>query len=175
MKKLLIVVDFQNDFVTGSLGFKQAEEIEQKITAKIKEYRENGADIAFTMDTHGSDYLTTQEGKNLPVEHCIKGQNGWELFGEVAKLKQSGDKVFEKPTFGSGELFGWLKESGYKTVELCGVVTNICVVSNAVLAKTALPEALVIVDAACVASNDESLGKKALEVMRSFQISVFDA
>lgn len=170
--KLLIVVDYQNDFVTGSLGCPQAEAIAPKIAAKIREYRENGGEIAFTMDTHDENYADTHEGRNLPIPHCIEDDEGWQLHGEIEALRADGDKVFRKPAFGSAELFDYLRGKSYDSIELIGVVTNICVISNAVLAKTALPETPVIVDSACVASNDDALGRKALDVMKSMHISV---
>ncbi len=175
-KKLLIVVDYQNDFVTGSLGFEGAVTIEENIANKIKQYRgygENGQ-IIFTMDTHGKNYMETQEGRNLPVAHCIKGEDGWQLYGKIAGLKSEEDFVFSKCTFGSIELADFLrdKEDQYESVELVGVVTNICVISNMVLVKAAMPEVPIIVDSACVASNDETLGTKALDVMENLHVKV---
>ena len=172
MKKCLIVVDYQNDFVTGSLGFKEAEALDARIAAKIETYRKNGGEIIFTLDTHAGNYLETREGRSLPVPHCIAGTKGHGLFGEVAARALESDKRFLKPAFGSGELYEFLKAREYESVELCGVVSNICVISNAVLAKTALPETPVLVDAACVASNDPALGKAALDVMASLQIQI---
>lgn len=174
MKKLLIVVDYQNDFVSGSLGFEKAVSLEQHIAEKISRYQKNGDEVIFTLDTHSPDYLHTQEGRNLPVVHCVKGTQGWNLYGKIAELKREGDACFEKPTFGSAELFEYLKDKRYESVELAGVVTNICVVSNAVIAKTALPETPVMVDAACVASNDNRLNEAALDVMASLQIQIFN-
>lgn len=171
-KKLLIVVDYQNDFVSGSLGFPKAAELEGRIAAKIRAYRQNGDEVAFTLDTHGEDYLRTQEGRLLPVGHCIRGTGGWELYGETAALKEDGDAVFIKDRFGSPKLFEYLAAREYAGVELVGVVTNICVIANAVLAKTALPETPVTVDASCCAGNDGALHEKALDVMESLQIHV---
>lgn len=173
MKKCLIVVDYQNDFVTGSLGFKKAEQLDDRIAEKIEKYRSENWEIVFTFDTHEENYLNTNEGRNLPVEHCIKGTDGHKLYGKTANMLKQSDKCFYKPSFGSAELFEYLKAEKFDIVELCGVVTNICVISNAVLAKTALPEAEVSVDSACVASNDDSLNKSALDVMQSLQINVF--
>lgn len=175
-KKLLIVVDYQNDFVTGSLGFPGAENIEDSIAAKIKMYRgyaEQGQ-VIFTMDTHGKNYMQTQEGGNLPVPHCIKGEAGWDLYGKVADLKEEQDMVFPKPTFGSMELAEYLRDRSdeYESVELAGVVTNICVISNMVLAKAAMPEVPITVDAACVASNDPELGEKALALMENLHAKI---
>lgn len=172
MKRCLIVVDYQKDFVTGSLGFVGAEKIEGRIAEKIREYRKEGCDILFTLDTHGEDYLKTNEGRNLPVIHCVEDTEGHELFGEVGRLRSKTDRVFLKGTFGSDELYEYLKKSGYSYVELAGVVTNICVITNAALAKTALPEAEIAVDASCVASNDEELNLAALNVMESLQIKI---
>lgn len=173
MKKCLIVVDYQNDFVTGSLGFKKAEQLDDRIAEKIEKYRSENWEIVFTFDTHEENYLNTNEGRNLPVAHCIKGTDGHKLYGKTANMLKQSDKCFYKPSFGSAELFEYLKAEKFDIVELCGVVTNICVISNAVLAKTALPEAEVSVDSLCVASNDDSLNKSALDVMQSLQINVF--
>ena len=175
-KKLLIVVDYQNDFVTGSLGFPAAVDIEDSIAAKIEQYRGygEGGQVIFTMDTHGKNYMETQEGTNLPVPHCLKGEAGWDLYGKVANLKEEQDMVFSKPTFGSIELGDYLRDRAdeYESVELAGVVTNICVISNMVLAKAAMPEVPIIVDAACVASNDRQLGEKAFDLMENLHAKI---
>lgn len=173
MRKCLIVVDYQNDFVTGSLGFEKAEQLDGRIADKIESYRTNDWEIIFTFDTHEENYLQTNEGRNLPVEHCIKGTDGHKLYGRTAEMREECDRCFYKPSFGSAELFEYLKDEKFDKVELCGVVTNICVISNAVIAKTALPEAEVSVDSTCVASNDDNLNKSALDVMHSLQINVF--
>ncbi len=172
MKACLVVVDYQNDFVCGSLGFAKAVELEDKIAKKIKLYRKNGDSVVFTLDTHKTDYLRTREGKHLPIEHCINGTEGHKLYGKIAELKSDDDKYFCKPSFGSGELYEFFKENNFDKIELCGVVTNICVISNAVLAQTACPSAQVCVDKNCVASNDDTLNEKALEVMRGLQIEI---
>ncbi|MCL2810682.1 MAG: cysteine hydrolase [Clostridia bacterium] len=174
MKKLLIVVDYQKDFVDGALGFAQAAALEQPIAEKIKAYRRAGQTVAFTLDTHQVDYLSTQEGKNLPVLHCVAGSAGHALYGHVAGLLQQGDKVFEKPAFGSAKLFDYLLGETFDNIELVGLVSNICVLANAVLAKTALPEAIVEVDAACTASFDEALNRAALDVLEGLQVRVIN-
>ncbi len=174
MKKLLIVVDYQNDFVTGSLGFPKAETLEEPILRKIATYRNAGDDIVFTMDTHGEDYLETVEGNRLPVPHCSRSTEGWQIFGRVAALKAPGDIVFEKPTFGSARLMGYLIEHAYDTIELCGLVTNMCVLANAVIAKTARPEAEIIIDAACTASFDDGMHEKALDVLAGIHCTVLN-
>ena len=119
MKRLLIVVDYQNDFVDGSLGFPGAELLEEPIAAKIEEYRSAADVIAFTFDTHRCDYLETQEGRNLPVEHCIEGAPGHALYGRIAELIRPTDEVFEKPSFGSADLFEWLR-AAQPPCEKCG-------------------------------------------------------
>ena len=182
MKRLLIVVDYQNDFVDGALGFPGAEKLEGPIMDKIASYRESGDEVVFTLDTHRHDYLRTQEGKNLPVEHCIAGTPGHDLYGRVAGAVEDSDEVFEKPSFGSADLFRWLRSAQnaasevgkppFTSIELVGLVSNICVVANAVIAKTACPEVPVIVDAACTASFDEKLNEEVLDVMEGLQIQV---
>lgn len=172
MKKCLIIVDYQNDFVTGSLGFEGAKALDKRIAEKAALYRQNGYDVIFTLDTHDENYLDTREGRYLPVSHCLKGTDGHDLYGTVGKEASPDDKVFAKNTFGSDELFDYLRENPYSSIELAGVVTNICVISNAVLAKTAQPETDMTVDALCVASNDEKLHNAALDVMESLHIDI---
>ncbi len=172
MKKILVVVDYQNDFVDGSLGFEKAVSLDERIVRKIEEYKQNGDEVVFTFDTHGENYMQTQEGGNLPVPHCLKNTPGWQLYGKTADCCDETTRCFEKPTFGSLQLAGYLAENRYDSVELVGVVSNICVISNAVLAKAALPEAQIIVDASCTASNDDGLNEKALDVMEGLQIKV---
>ena len=172
MKKCLIVVDYQNDFVNGALGFEKAVLLDERISEKIEYYHNNNDDVIFTFDTHKSDYLDTQEGKNLSIEHCIENTEGHKLYGKTATMKKDWDKCFYKPSFGSAELFEYLKQTEYESIELCGVVSNICVISNAVLAKTAQPETEIIVDSKCVASNDDNLNNCALEVMKTLHINV---
>ncbi|SHI88705.1 cysteine hydrolase family protein [Desulfosporosinus lacus] len=174
MKKILVVVDYQKDFVSGSLGFEKAISLETRIRHKIKQYKQNGDEVVFTFDTHNDNYLQTQEGKNLPILHCVRNTEGWNLYGKVAELCDKTSKRFEKITFGSLELATYLTNNEYDCVELIGVVSNICVISNAIIAKAALPEAKIIVDASCTASNDESLNQKALDVMQGMQIEIIN-
>lgn len=174
MKKCLVVVDYQNDFIDGALGFDKAKELDLKISKLIDLYHNNNDQVIFTLDTHYEDYLSTIEGKNLPVPHCIQGTEGHCLYGEVAKMLNENDIVFEKNTFGSDKLFSHLKNNKYSSIQLVGVVTNICVISNAVIAKTAQPETEIIVNEKLVASNDESLNKKALDVMSNFQVKIIE-
>lgn len=176
MKKLLIVIDYQHDFVDGSLGFAEAVKLEEPIAEKIRAYRalgENG-EIIFTMDTHDRHYLDSVEGRHLPVEHCLQGEDGWQLYGQIAGLKGEHDMVFSKPTFGSLELADYLRDrkDEYESVEFVGVVTNICVLSNVCLVKAAMPQVPQLLDAACVASNDPALQEAALAVMESLHVEV---
>ncbi len=171
-KRCLIVVDYQVDFVSGSLSNPAAAALEEGIVRRIRACREQGDDIIFTLDTHEANYMSTREGERLPVPHCILETPGHALYGRVADECQTGDAVFYKETFGSKGLFTHLRQIGYDEIEFCGVVTNICVISNAVLAHTALPEADVCVNAPLCASNDAQLHEKALDVMASFQIDI---
>ena len=172
MKKCLVVVDYQNDFVSGSLGFEKAKELDSKIANLIDKYHNNSDDVVFTLDTHYDDYMNTNEGKSLPVPHCTKGTIGHNLYGKVSQSVKESDLLFEKNTFGSDKLFEYLKNNRYSSIELVGVVTNICVISNAVIAKTAQPETEIIVNRNLVASNDDKLNDEALSVMSSFQIKI---
>ncbi|MDE7362994.1 MAG: cysteine hydrolase [Oscillospiraceae bacterium] len=170
--KALVVVDYQNDFVNGSLGFEGAELLEPIIVGKIEEYRKKGGRIIFTFDTHGEDYLETAEGRKLPVKHCIDGTEGHDLYGKVAECLWEDDIVITKGTFGSLELANLLKNMKFEEVELCGLVTDICVVSNAVIAKAALPESRIVVDSKACASFDRSAHEAALKVLKSVQVDV---
>ena len=173
MKQLLLVVDYQKDFVDGALGFPGAEKLDGPIAAKIAAYHAAGDDVAFTLDTHQENYLHTQEGRKLPVPHCLMNTDGWQLYGETGKsMDKSRDMVVCKPTFPSLWLGNWLKEQCYDRIELVGLVSYMCVLSNAVVAKAALPEAELAVDAACTAGPDPRLHQNALELMETLQITV---
>lgn len=172
MKELLIVVDYQKDFVDGALGFPGAETLDGPIAARIAACRASGGDVVFTMDTHGTDYSATMEGKKLPAAHCLKDTPGWQLYGQVGASLQSGEPVFEKNTFPSLDLADWLRERNYDSVELCGLVSHICVLSNAVMVKAALPNAAITVDARLTASYDPDLHQKALDVLEGIHITV---
>jgi len=169
MKKLLLVIDMQNDFVTGTLGSAQAAEILPALNAKIQRHRQDGSKVIFTRDTHGSDYLATQEGRYLPVVHCVQGSWGHSL---AEGLDFAGCEVFDKPHFGSLELAALVAGGGYDEIELCGVCTDICVVSNALILKARLPETKIIVDAACCAGVSEKSHNAALLTMKMCQINV---
>lgn len=165
MKKTLIVVDMQNDFIDMALGTKEAVAIVPKVREKIEEYVKNGDEIIFTRDTHGEDYMETNEGKNLPVPHCIKGTRGWEI---ADGLYVNGAKIIDKPNF------GWKNwdEEDFDEVELVGLCTDICVVSNALIIKAAFPEIKVSVDSGCCAGVTPETHKAALETMKMCQINV---
>ena len=173
MSKAIIVVDMQNDFVTGALGTKEAQEMLPRLVAKLeKVVIEKSADTIFTQDTHKEDYLQTQEGKFLPVVHCIKGTEGWEIVPELQKIIPHARIVIEKKAFGSTRLPSLLKP--YEEVEFVGVCTDICVVSNALLLKAFYPEQLVSVDAACCAGTTPEAHQKALDVMKNCQCLIRD-
>lgn len=173
MKRLLIVVDYQNDFVNGSLGFEKASLLEETICEKIMEYKNNHHDVIYTFDTHNENYLETQEGKNLPVSHCIKGTTGHKLYGKVAKLfDKEIDKYFEKNTFPSLELALYLQKCHYDEIEFCGLVTNICILCNIVMAKSALPEAKIIINQNATSSFDQKLHDYTLDVLKGIQVEV---
>jgi len=171
MNKLLIVVDMQNDFVTGSLGSSQAQAIIPAINAKIKAYRADGCAIIFTRDTHHADYLETQEGKRLPVPHCVEGTEG---HGILAALDASCCEIFDKPTFGSLALANHIAETFGHTdeIELCGLCSDICVVSNALILKAHFPETVITVDARCCAGVTEKSHRAALLTMEMCQVNV---
>ena len=169
--KLLLVIDMQNDFIDGALGTKEAEAIVPRVYEKIKSF--DGAVLA-TRDTHGENYLSTQEGSNLPVKHCAKGSPGWEIRREIAELIKS--EPIDKPSFGSAELADILKAldktEKIESVTLIGLCTDICVISNAMIVKAALPEVPVIVDAACCAGVTPESHRTALEAMKPCQITI---
>lgn len=172
--KYLIVVDMQKDFITGSLGTREAEAILPEVVGKIRSF---DGEVIFTKDTHAEDYLSTQEGKNLPVKHCILGEEGWMLADELEKMAADlGSKIYNKPTFGCVELSESLKKENDKTpieeIELCGLCTDICVISNAMLLKAFMPEVKISVDAKCCAGVTPASHKNALEAMKMCQITI---
>ena len=166
----LIVVDMQKDFVNGSLGTPEAEAIVASVRQKILSHR---GPLIFTRDTHPESYLNTQEGRHLPVPHCIRGSEGWEIIPELKDLTE-GALILDKPSFGSTVLAALLAEKRQEIsrVELIGLCTDICVISNALLIKAALPEVPLKVDSACCAGVTPEKHEAALAVMRSCQIEV---
>ena len=175
MKKILIVVDMQTDFVDGALGTKEAVAIVDNVVKKIKQF---DGDIIVTHDTHSEGYMETQEGSNLPIPHCIKGTEGWELDKNVKTvLVGKVYKVIEKPTFGSTELPEYIKVNYNPTeieIELIGLCTDICVVSNALLLKAHFPETEVKVDASCCAGVTPESHLAALNTMKMCQVKVLN-
>lgn len=174
MRKLLIVIDMQNDFIDAALGTKEAVAIVDAVKEKIRSYP--AENVIATMDTHAENYLKTQEGRNLPVVHCVKGTDGWQIRPEIADLLK-GAKIYEKPTFGSTAMAADLREESEKEeieLELIGLCTDICVVSNALLLKASMPEVKITVDAACCAGVTPEKHAAALETMRSCQIHVIN-
>ena len=175
--KVLIVVDMQNDFVTDALGTAEAVTIVPAVVERVKQAMEAGEKIFFTRDTHESVYLQTQEGQKLPVEHCIRGSKGWEIVPQLKALSEaSGVTVLDKPTFGStllGETLRTLDaEAGIEAITLVGLCTDICVISNALLAKAFLPEVPIRVEAACCAGVTPASHENALAAMKVCQIEV---
>ena len=171
---ILVVVDMQNDFIDMALGTKEAVAIVPQVVNKIKEYQQSGDKIVFTKDTHFENYMETQEGKNLPVPHCIRGTAGWEIDASLQKYVTG--KCIDKPTFGSIELGVYLKELDEKepieTITLIGLCTDICVISNAMIAKATLPEVKVVIDSACCAGVTPESHQNALEAMKMCQIVI---
>ncbi len=169
--KYLIVVDMQNDFIDGALGSEAARAVVPNVVKKIAEYSDR---VIFTRDTHQADYLNTQEGRRLPVVHCVKGTSGHEICPELSRFVANAAAVVDKPTFGSTELprviCGFCDE--VEEIELCGLCTDICVISNAMILKAAFPEARVIVDSACCAGVSRESHETALAAMRAVQIDV---
>ena len=174
MERYLFVIDYQNDFVSGALGFPGAEKLDAAIAAKVRAY--GPGQVLFTRDTHFGNYLETREGKNLPVVHCVKDTEGWQVYGETAKALEEVDaKAIDKLVFGMDvtdpATAAVLPESADE-IELVGLVSNICVVSNAVVLQSRYPEATIIVDAACTDSFDKGLHEKVLDVLEGFQVKV---
>ena len=171
MQDILIVVDMQNDFIDGALGTPEAVAIVPAAAEKIRSFP---GPVLFTRDTHGPDYLNTQEGRNLPVVHCVKGTPGWELRPELQALCRTAP--IDKPTFGSAKLGELLlamdREDPIASVTLIGLCTDICVISNALLVKAFLPEVPVTVDAACCAGVTPESHRNALAAMKMCQIAV---
>lgn len=173
MKKFLIVVDMQNDFVDGALGTKEAVSIVDNVVEKINTF---DGEIIATLDTHFEDYMDTNEGKNLPVKHCIKGTDGWKLNEKVeSALNKKGYTELEKITFGSVNLPSLIKEKAGDndfSIELVGLCTDICVVSNALILKANFPENEICVDSTCCAGVTPDTHNAALDTMRCCQISI---
>lgn len=172
MRKILLVIDMQNDFIDGSLGTNEAVKIVNNVINKIKKYPSEN--VFATKDTHEENYLATREGMHLPVEHCIRGTDGWDINSEIKKLITASN-IFEKGTFGSVKLVEKIREIAATediSIEMAGLCTDICVVSNALLIKAYLPEIDITVDSSCCAGVTPTKHEASLETMRSCQINV---
>lgn len=176
MERYLFVIDYQNDFVDGALGFAGAEKLDGPIAAKIRAYGKGR--VLFTRDTHFEEYLSTREGKNLPVKHCVKGTHGWQVYGQTADaLAEVEAAAIDKLVFGmdvTDPATAAVLPAHADEIELVGLVSNICVVSNAVVLQSKYPEATIIVDAACTDSFDKTLHEKVLDVLEGFQVKVIN-
>ena len=169
-KNLLIVIDMQNDFIDKALGTKEAQAIVPDVILKIEKYRSEGKPVVFTRDTHQNNYLQTQEGKNLPVVHCIEGTYGWQISD---KLDTKNSLIFNKPSFGSLELAEYAAAlENLEEIELVGLCTGICVISNAFILKAKLPEVKITVDSSCCACVSPESHQTALNAMKLCQINV---
>lgn len=171
MNNILVVVDMQNDFIDGALGTPEAQSIVPKAAEKIRSF---SGKVIFTRDTHEKNYMNTQEGKKLPVPHCIRGTEGWQICPELRGFCK--DTPVDKETFGSVELGSILKEYNEKnkieSITLIGLCTDICVISNAMLIKAFLPEVKIIIDASCCAGVTPESNKTALNAMKVCQIEI---
>ena len=176
--KYLLVIDMQNDFVNGSLGTPEAEAIVPNVKKKIEEWRQAGGAVIFTRDTHDENYLNTQEGQNLPVPHCLKDTEGWQISAELPVLPE--DLIIDKPTFGSTELAAYLAEMNKNPekqpteIQLLGLCTDICVISNAILLKAVLTEVPITVDSRCCAGVTPQTHQGALAAMKMCQIGILE-
>ncbi|MCR4738883.1 MAG: cysteine hydrolase [Lachnospiraceae bacterium] len=175
MKRILIVVDMQNDFVTGALRNEEAIKIVPSVVKRVERAEAAGERIIFTRDTHYADYMDTEEGKNLPVPHCIKDTEGWEIIPQLKGFSENAE-TYDKPVFGSLKLGEDLSRIPDKdvTIELIGLCTDICVISNAVIARAACPDAHIAVDASCCAGVTPESHKTALEAMKVFQVEIIN-
>lgn len=179
MKKLLVVIDYQKDFVDGALGFEKAVDLEEGIYNKINKYLNDGNKVLFTYDTHEENYLDTREGKNLPVVHCIKGTEGHRLFGKLDEFEGNNNVIScEKYGFGLSpeDMIKISKEIGedIDEIEIVGVVTNICVISNFIMFQSQYRNSNIVVDASLCASFDEGLHSKTLDVIEGLQGKVIN-
>ena len=170
MKKIIVVVDMQNDFIDGALGTKEAQLMLPKLAEKLE--KESEAELIFTMDTHNQYYMDTQEGKKLPIAHCIKPEHGWKIAESLQKFVDRAAAVVEKPSFGSLALPQAVSRIDTDERELGGLCTDICVISNAMILKAAFPEITIAVDAACCAGVTPESHANALSAMKMCQIEV---
>ncbi len=169
MKKLVAVIDMQNDFICGALSNSDTEKILPAVAEYIKRADEQGAEIVFTRDTHDENYAQTQEGRKLPVPHCVKNTKGWQIAEALSDYVQN---VFDKYTFGSLLLAQYALDNQFDCIDLVGVCTDICVISNALLLKAFLPEAEINVVESCCAGVTPERHRNAIEAMRACQINI---
>ena len=173
--KCLVVVDMQKDFVTGALGSPEAQAIVPRVVERVAQAADNGEELLFTRDTHRENYLETQEGRRLPVPHCIAGTDGWQVIPELEPYTV-GRRVVDKPTFGSrqlGELLAELdRQEPLEEITFVGLCTDICVISNAMVAKAFLPEVPLTVEAACCAGVTPESHENALRALEVCQVTV---
>jgi nicotinamidase-related amidase len=175
MKTALVVIDMQNDFITGVLGSPSAQAVALRVKEKIREHSESGSHILFTRDTHFGRYLETMEGKHLPVTHCIKESAGWQIAdGLVAAAGDAPMRIFNKETFGCLELARFLSTERYDSIELVGLVASICVISNALIIKAHIPDTEIIVDASCTAGLNDEDYRASLSVMKLCHITILN-
>lgn len=187
--KMLVVVDYQKDFVDGKLGFDGADKLDAGIAQKIRQYESEGGIIVRTMDTHFNNYLETREGKNLPIAHCLFRTEGWEMYGETRKAweevsERMATHSLDKRSFGVGpnmmiELMGYLRMSNIEitdieTIEFVGLVSNICVISNVVVFQSAFPNATMLVNPALTDSFDKELHEATMKVLSGLQVKFID-
>lgn len=174
MNKLLVIVDMQNDFISGALGSSDAVGIVPCVEKKIVHW---DGDIVCTLDTHHEDYLDTNEGKRLPVVHCVKDSDGWQINDRICvsiKASKKPVKVFTKETFGSIELSEYIQKQNYDYIEFVGLCTDICVISNVMLTKALLPESTIVVDAECCAGVTKDRHNNALSAMKMCHIDIIN-
>lgn len=173
-KNVLFVIDMQVDFLTGALANEEGQAIVGRIAEKVKAYQDAGDYVFFTRDTHGEDYMETQEGRNLPVPHCIEGSDGWQIIEGLRELAEP-ENILDKPAFGSLELPKWVykkTDGNFDEMEFCGVCTDICVISNAMIMKAAFPEITVSVDSSCCAGVTPESHQTALDAMEACQMKI---
>lgn len=172
MKKAFVIIDYQNDFIDGSLGFEKAKKLEHRILEKLQNLDYEKQDLLFTFDTHDENYLLSKEGLNLPFKHCIKDTQGWQMPQGFEPFLKKAKKIFYKNTFGSLEFANFLSTQNYDEIEFCGLVSHICVFHNLILAYNALPNVSLVLYKELSASFDESLEQKAFDLLESFNVKI---
>ncbi|MDR0826049.1 MAG: cysteine hydrolase [Mycoplasmataceae bacterium] len=171
MNKLLVVVDYQNDFIDGALGFKQAKAIASSIVKKVQTAIKDKNDIVFTMDTHDQNYLKTIEGKSLKIKHAIQNTHGWQLHKSLLPYVKYGTVII-KNSYGADELVDYLRKYSYKQIEFIGVVTSMCVLSNVVIARAIQPEAQIIVNRKLVADSNKQLSDATFKILKNINVVI---